>query len=145
MAHVSFEFPIRELRGSIQHDGVVFRKKVFYSPDGIALDKGPTEMYRVHNPRNYKKNPPVGREKANIELNQKAWKQAADELRDPSSERYHYWVQRFNAQLLKGEEEAPVELTGKHKIYRNFRAFVRTAIRRQLLAEATANTATDTR
>lgn len=134
-----FTYPVQELHGAVERKGVVHRKKTYRLPDGKIIGYGKEETFKVKNPRDYKNKPPKEREQANLLLNQKAWRQAALELQDSQSERYQYWLDRFLAQIKHGESEAPVDPTsGKHKVYRDFRAFVRAAIRRQLLASMTA-------
>lgn len=129
-----FLYPLQEMHGAVERKGVIHRKKTYRLPDGKIIGYGKEETYKVVNPRDYKSKPAKGREQENLLLNQKAWRQAAIELQDPQSERYQYWLDRFQAQIKHGEPEAPVDPTnGKHKIYRDFRAFVRAAIRRQLL------------
>lgn len=132
-----FAYPIKELHGAVEKSGVIHRKKTYRLPNGKIIGKGKDETYKVVNPRDYKKKPPVGRERENLLLNQKAWRQAALELQDSQSERYQYWLNRFQAQVKQAEPDAPINpATGERKIYRNFRAFVRAAIRRQLLLES---------
>lgn len=136
MAQTNYEFPVKDVRGAIAARGVVSRKKNFRTPDGISAGEGPCEIYQVKNPRNYKKNPPIGRERDNLLINQQAWKQAAFELKDKTSETYQAWLKRYEAQLTHGEPDAPIDpATLKPKVYKCFRAFVRTAIRRQILAD----------
>ena len=97
------------------------------------------------NPRDWKKKPATGKELEH----QLQFRQASAETKrillaakpdatptEEELETLRYWENRFNAQLKKGEPEAPIDPeTKKHKIYIRFDAFIRTCLLRQLKAQ----------
>ena len=90
------------------------------------------EVYVVQHPRDWKKNPAKGAEKAK----QDRWKEACAKtkqiLDDP--EQRTLWHQRWQAQLKKAEPDAPMDRrTGKRKIYIKFDCYVRAKVWRELV------------
>jgi len=136
MARTSWKDPIAHVQGKIYKDeDVVHRVKTFRNSQGRVIRQGPDETYH-REPRNYQSKPAVGAEKANLDLNQRAWTQAAQEFQNP--ERAAYWQQRFNEQSFSPDPEAPIDAnTGRPKIYAQVRPFARAMIRQQLLKSTT--------
>jgi len=132
MARTSWREPIAAVHGKIYKDeDIVHRQKTFRNSQGRVIRQGPDETYH-REPRNYKSKPAIGAEKANLDLNKQAWKQAAEEFKIP--ERVAYWQQRFDEQSFSPDAEAPIDTkTGKPKIYAQVRPFARTIIRQQLI------------
>lgn len=150
MAKTVFTPPIQEMHGAYTKDGTIFRRKTFRDSNGNIKGVGVKEAYTIMNPRNWKKKPATGKElehqlhfrQASAETkrillaaNPEAYAAAHDgALPTPEDlATLRYWENRFNAQLKKGEPEAPIDPeTNKHKIYIRFDAFIRTCLLRQL-------------
>ena len=98
------------------------------------------ETYEVKHPRNYKRKPARGEEKANQDLFKKASAIMEKLLSDPKQ--YEYWQQRFEAQLYatRGSKADPYATydpkRGTKRRYVRFDAFVRTMIMQELKQKA---------
>jgi len=135
MARTNWREPLEHVHGKIyKNEDVVHRTKTFRNSKGQIIRQGPDETYH-REPRNYKALPAVGAEQANLDLNKRAWIQAAAEFKNP--ERAAYWQQRFDEQSFSPDAEAPIDAkTGRQKIYAQVRPFARAIIRQQLLQTA---------
>lgn len=92
---------------------------------------GKPEAFLIANPRDFKKKPQTGAELENFNMISEARQLAIQERTNP--ERMKYWTERFQAQLEKPEDDAPVDKkTGQRKIYCRLDAFIRACIYRQL-------------
>jgi len=134
MSRTTWKYPVETVHGALKRKGdTVSRQKTFRNSKGQIIRQGPSETY-LYKARNYKANPAKGAEKANLDLNQRAWKQAAEEFKNP--ERAAYWQLRFDEQSFSPDPEAPIDKkTGKPKIYAQVRPFARAMIRQQLLKQ----------
>ena len=164
MASTVFNDHVREMHGAYTKDGTIHRRKTFRDSNGKVKGQGVNESYKIMNPRDWKKKPAKGKELEHqlhfqqacaetkrILLAAKPDAYAAAHAADhpdgapatPTAEELatlRYWQERFNAQLKKGEPEAPIDPnTRKHKIYLRFDAFIRTCLLRQLKQNATQN------
>ena len=134
MAKSNLIFPVDTLRGKItKKSKTVFRRKSTYDENGNIIGQGAQESYVIENPRDWKKNPPVGAEKRRLDNWTVACQRAKIELRDEALAAA--WKQRFQAQLKTPEADAPVDpRTRKPKTYIRLDCFVRAAIFRSLQA-----------
>ena len=132
MAEILFIAPVETIKGKLnKKDKTVLRRKRIFDAEGRVIGQLSQEAYVVHNPRDWKKNPPKGAEKQRIDNWTKACQQAREIRKDP--EQLAQWKQRFEAQLQQPEADAPIDKqTGKAKIYTRFDCFVRAAIFRSL-------------
>ena len=134
MATIEYIDPIASMSGRLnkqEKHGAILRQRHYKDPDGRVIAVGTNESYCVRNPRDYKKNPPQGEERRNISIFQEATRLAMLERQNP--ERLAYWKARFEAQLRRGEPDAPIDLrTNRPRIYRRFHIFVQSAIQRTL-------------
>ena len=142
MAQTVFNDHVREMHGAYTKDGTIHRRKTFRDSYGKVKGQGVNESYKIMNPRNWKKKPAKGKELEH----QLHFQQACAETKRillaakpdaiPAEEELatlRYWQNRFNAQLKKGEPEAPIDPnTHKHNIYLRLDAFIRTCLLRQL-------------
>ena len=147
MATTSFEFPVADVHGAVEKKGVILRQKHFLSPAGKLLKKGKKELYKVTNPRDFRKKPKkdseiqqqnlfsLASQKTSIILN------AAKPENNPTQEQLdtlQQWQQRFEAQMpnTKGTQPdplAPIDpATRRVKRYVQFPAFIRAIIYQQL-------------
>ena len=125
---------IEELNGA-SSPGHIHRVKRFRDPRGRIIGLGVQETYDVLHPRNWKKKPARGEERANQQLFKKASEIMEKALNDPQLN--DYWHRRFEAQLYvtRGSKPDPFALTlpnGSKKRYKRFDAFVRTIIMQEL-------------
>ena len=125
---------IDELNGATS-PGHIHRVKRYRDARGRIIGVGVQETFDVLHPRNWKKKPAKGEEKANQRYFQKATEIMNKALNDP--ELYAYWQQRFEAQLYvsRGSRPDPFAVTlpnGTKKRYKRFDAFVRTMIMQEL-------------
>lgn len=134
MATVNYIDPIASISGRLNQKekrGIVLRQKHYRDANGKVIAVGANESYTIARPRDYTKNPPTGDELRNITLFRQAVCQAAEERKDPK--RLAYWKQRFEAQLRRGEPDAPIDpRTRRPRIYHRFHIFVQSAILRTL-------------
>ena len=124
--------PVETIKGKLsKQDKTILRRKRVFDAEGRVIGQLAQEAYVVHNPRDWKKNPPKGAEKQRLDNWTAACQRAKAELRDEVLAAQ--WRQRFEAQLKHGEAEAPIDpATRKPKIYKRFDCFVRAAIFRSL-------------
>lgn len=126
---------IDELRGATS-PGHIHRVKRFRDARKRIIGLGPQETYDIMHPRDWKKKPAQGEEKANQDLFREADKIKEDALNTP--ELYEYWRHRFELQLptTRGSKPDKYALydphTGSKKRYKRFDAFVRTMIMQEL-------------
>ena len=132
MAQIKFIAPVDTIKGKLQNrDKTIFRRKRIFDAEGHVIGELAQEAYVVHNPRDWKKNPPKGAEKQRIDNWSNACKQASEIRKNPDL--LAQWKQRWEAQLKQGEADAPIDpTTRKPKIYIHFDCFVRAAIFRSL-------------
>lgn len=126
---------IEEVNGATS-PGHIHRVKRFRDARGRIIGRGVQETYDILHPRDYKRKPPKGEEKANQEFFSKASEMKEKELNDPV--RNDYWQKRFEAQLYvtRGSKPDPFAVydpkKGTKKRYKRFDAFVRTMIMQEL-------------
>ena len=125
MAKSNLIFPVDTLRGKITRKSkTVFRRKSTYDENGNVIAQCAQESYVVENPRDWKKNPAKGAEKAKQERWAEACARTKEILDDPQQRAQ--WEERWRAQLKKGEKDAPIDpRTNKPKIYIKFDCYVR--------------------
>ena len=150
MSKTIFNDHVREMHGAYTKDGTIHRRKTFRDSNGKVKGQGVNESYKIMNPRDWKKKPAKGKELEHQLHFQQACAETKRILLAAKPEAYaaahngslpseedlatlRYWQDRFNAQLKKGEPEAPIDPnTHKHKIYLRLDAFIRTCLLRQL-------------
>jgi len=125
---------IEELNGATS-PGHIHRVKRFRDAKGRIIGVGVQETYDVLHPRDYKRKPARGEEKANQTFFQQASALMEKALDDPQL--YDYWQQRFEAQLPSTRNSKPDAFAitlpnGTKKRYKRFDAFVRTMIMQEL-------------
>ncbi len=132
MAEITFIAPVETIKGKLQNrDKTIFRRKRVFDAQGHVIGELAQEAYVVHNPRDWKKNPPKGAEKQRIENWSTACQQASVIRKDP--EQLTLWKQRWEEQLQHPEADAPIDQkTGKPKIYIRLDGFIRATIFREL-------------
>ncbi len=132
MATPTYIAPIDGLRGKLnKKDKTVFRQKHTRNADGTIIAQMKPEAYVVQHPRNWKKKPAKGAEKAKQERWAEACARTKAILDDPQQRTQ--WEERWKAQLQKGEEDAPIDpRTNKPKIYIKFDCYVRSKVHRGL-------------
>lgn len=132
MAEITFIAPVETIKGKLQNrDKTIFRRKRVFDAQGHVIGELAQEAYVVHNPRDWKKNPPKGAEKQRIENWSAACQQASVIRKDP--EQLTLWKQRWEEQLQHPEADAPIDKkTGKPKIYIRLDGFIRATIFREL-------------
>jgi len=132
MAEITFIAPVETIKGKLQNrDKTIFRRKRVFDAQGHVIGELAQEAYVVHNPRDWKKNPPKGAEKQRIENWSAACQQASTIRKDP--EQLTLWKQRWEEQLQHPEADAPIDKkTGKPKIYIRLDGFIRATIFREL-------------
>jgi len=126
-----------ELHGATS-PGHIHRIKRFRDAKGRIIGCGVQEAYDVTHPRDFKRKPAKGEEKANQEYFKKASALMEKALSDPKLN--DYWQRRFEAQLYatRGSKPDPFAITlpnGTKKRYKRFDAFVRTMIMQELKAK----------
>ena len=129
----------QEIHGATS-PGHIHRVKRFRDARGRIIGIGAQETYVIQHPRDYKRKPAKGAEKANQDLFKKASAIMEKALSDPKL--YEYWQKRFEAQLYatRGNKADPFATydpkRGAKKRYMRFDAFVRTMIMQELKAAA---------
>ena len=133
MAEVTFIAPVAKIEGKLnKKDKTVFRKKVARDHQGRVIAEMKQEVYVVQHPRDWKKKPAKGAEKAKQDRWAEACAKTKQILDDP--EQRALWEQRWLAQLNKAEQDAPIDRkTGKRKIYIKFDCYVRSKVWRELV------------
>lgn len=132
MSKVTFIAPVDSMRGKLNKNGkAVFRRKRVYDSQGNVIGELAQESYVVEFPRDWKKNPPKGAEKDNIDNWRIACQRTKAELADDTLRAA--WQQRWEAQLAQPEQDAPIDpRTNRPKIYIRLACFVRAVIYRSL-------------
>lgn len=131
--------PIYEEITGATSPGHIHRVKRFRDARGRIIGSGVQEVYDIVHPRNYKKNPAKGEEKANQDLFKQASIIMDKVLSDPKL--YEEWQKRFEAQLYvtrdsKADPFAAYDSKrGMKKRYKRFDAFVRTMIMQEIKAK----------
>ena len=132
MAEVTFIAPVAKIEGKLnQKDKTVFRKKVARDDQGRVIAEMKQEVYVVQHPRDWKKNPAKGAEKAK----QERWAEASAKTKAilDNPELRSQWEQQWQAQLKKAEADAPIDpRTKRRKIYIKFDCYVRSKVWRGL-------------
>lgn len=133
MAEVTFIAPVAKIKGKLhQKDRTVFRKKMVRDDEGRIIAEMRQEAYVVKHPRDWKKNPAIGAEKAKLDRWKEACAQTKQILDDPDQRAL--WQERWQAQLKKAEADAPIDpRTKKRKIYIKFDCYVRSTVWRGLV------------
>ena len=133
MAEVTFIAPVAKIKGKLhQKDRTVFRKKMVRDDEGRIIAEMKQEAYVVKHPRDWKKNPAIGAEKAKLDRWKEACAQTKQILDDPDQRAL--WQERWQAQLKKAETDAPIDpRTKKRKIYIKFDCYVRSTMWRGLV------------
>ncbi len=130
MSKATLHAPVREMHGKLTKEGnIIMRQKKFRAPNGAILKEGVQESYVVANPRDFKKTPAKGAERANMRhfgqislLSSeiiRAGKLTDDELAAmPQEQRTHIldlrkqledFRRRFYAQFKRPDSEAPFQ------------------------------------
>jgi hypothetical protein len=128
MATPTYIAPIKGLRGKLnKKDKTVFRQKHTRDANGTIIADMRPEAFVVQHPRDWKKNPAKGTEKAKQERWAEACARTKAILDDP--EQRALWQERWQAQLKNGDEDAPIDpRTNKPKIYIKFDCYVRAKV-----------------
>ena len=133
MAEVTFIAPVAKINGKLhQKDRTVFRKKMVRDDEGRIIAEMKQEAYVVKHPRDWKKNPAIGAEKAKLDR----WKEACAQTKQilDDLDQRALWQERWQAQLKKAETDAPIDpRTKKRKIYIKFDCYVRSIVWRGLV------------
>ena len=158
MAEVIYQDPVKEIRGALTKHGTINRRKIYRDAMGRVIHEGTSEAYRVCNPRDWKKNPPLGEELKKInrfreacrltkEIMQAARPDYADDddaassgstVTDEVREQYNAYRLRYQKQLgRKPDPQAPLDpKTGRPKHYYRLDNFIRAIIYRHLKSQA---------
>lgn len=141
MAKVKHKPHIDEMLGAHSKGGVVERRKHFYDYDGNVTRVGRLEAY-IPNPRNYKANPILIRERANMTAFGNAShlsQEFIDALKNktPLSPEKQALLDSYKARFykqLKGKPDpiAPKDKDGNFTIYSRIDNFIRAIIRKEL-------------
>ena len=134
MAREKLNGAVEELNGATS-PGHIHRVKRYRDANGRIIGVGVQETFDVLHPRNWKKKPAKGEEKANQQYFKKACEIMDKALSDPKLN--DFWHRRFEAQLYvnRGSKPDPFAATlpnGMKKRYKRFDAFVRTIIMQEL-------------
>ena len=167
MAIINLEAPFRDIKGSIEEKGIIYRRKQYKDDDGRVIFEGRQEGYAVRRPRDYKKDPPKGKELEHINLFRQACLltkeildsvKPEDELPTPVSHflqrpktlsreeaqaLYADYLRRYKAQLpntrgTRPDPQAPKDkATRKPKRYYRLDNFIRSMVYQQLATNQT--------
>ena len=108
-------------------DKTVFRQKHARDANGAIIADMKPEAYVVQHPRDWKKKPAKGAEKAKQDRWAEACARTKAILDDPQQRTQ--WEERWKTQLKKGEEDAPIDpRTKKRNIYIKFDCYVRSKV-----------------
>lgn len=139
MAKVEFNVIIDKAQGALSKQGLITRQKTYRDERGRIIGYGKREGYFIAHPRNYKRNPMVGKELEHHNLWREVCLQAKEEL--ANAELRAQWQLRFEAQLYanrssRPDAQAPIDpSTGAQKRYCQLYAFVRAMIYQSKIAE----------
>ena len=132
MAQMDYNPVVEGTKGALSKGGLITRQKTYRDRKGRIIAYGKQEVYFIVNPRNFKRNPMVGKELEHHNLWREVCTQAKEELSNP--ELRLNWELRFEAQIpyAKGthpDAQAPIDpATGARKRYVQLPAFVRAMI-----------------
>ena len=132
MAQTTFIAPVDSIRGKLhKRDKTILRRKVARDAQGRVIAEMAQEAYVISNPRDWKKKPATGAEKANMDNWKAACQRAKAELQDDALRAA--WQQRWEVQLRHPESNAPIDpKTNRPKVYIRFDCYVRAVIFREL-------------
>lgn len=137
MAKVTYAYPFEDVRGRFNkssHRGPVQRRKTYRDLSGRIIGYGSKESYFIVNPRDYDRDPLTGKQLEAVSDFRRAVIRANEERHDP--ERLQYWQERWEKQLKKPEDFAPVEEeTGKRHRYMRLDKFIIAAILSEMRME----------
>ena len=129
MAIVKLHAAFESVRGKLnKRDNITLRRKQYRSDTGKVIGYGAQEAYEVHNPRDYKTNPPKGAELANIlsfadasrlttliiqagKFSDEELAAMPDDVREQTEElrsQLAHFKARFYAQLKTPDPQAPI-------------------------------------
>lgn len=132
MANYKTIAPVEGITGKLnKKDKTVFRQKFAHDSNGRVICAMKKEVYVVQHPRDWKKNPAKGAEKAK----QERWAEASAKTKAilDNPELRSQWEQQWQAQLKKAEADAPIDpRTKRRKIYIKFDCYVRSKVWRGL-------------
>ena len=138
MAKFSLTAIFERLTGKLNRkDKVIFRSTRRYDAQGRVVLDG-KHAYAVKDKRNFKKKPPRGAEKQNMDLMVEAQRLTKQYLSSDSADLTELRT-RFDRQLATGkpDKEAPVlKKTGRQKVYSQFDRFVFALIYNRLRAQS---------
>ena len=133
MARTNYLDPIASMTGRLSRKGakqVISRRKMYRDGQGNIVFEGNNESYVVKHPRDYDKTPMRPEEQKTTQAFRQALTQFQLEKQDP--ERMAYWTARYNAQLKKGDPEAPIDKnTKQRRIYARLDNFIRAMLQIQ--------------
>ena len=162
MAKIELEPTFTEINGTISKKGIIYRRKKYRDNKGNIIHQGIQEAYTIHNPRNYKKNPPKGAELAHLQLFRETCQRTTQILQaaqppttlpdtdkklnnipdyytpEQALELYHHYHERYLQQLpntrgSRPDPQAPIDKkTNRPKRYTRFDNFLRAMIYQQL-------------
>ena len=140
MAKIKHKPHIEEMIGAHSKGGTVERRKVFRDYDGNVTKVGRLEAYIPH-PRNYKANPILIRERANMTAFGNASHLAQElinalKFKTPLSPEKQALLDEYKARFYKqlnGEHDpiAPCDKDGNYTIYARIDNFIRAVIRKE--------------
>lgn len=139
MAGVVYHDPVNEVHGAVEKHGEIYRRKYYRDENGKVVGVGKKEVYKVANPRNWKKNPPKGGELDKINRFREACNRAyaiikaANPANNPTPEdiaAYNDYKARFKAQINgQPDPQAPKDpATNLPKRYVRLDNFIRAII-----------------
>ncbi len=120
MAAVTYNMLIDRVSGAMSKGGAIHRQK-HYTINGHTI-AGKKEVF-FRESRDWNRNPATEGELQNQSLFGRASQRAKEEKNDPA--RRAYWEERFLKQLRKKEP-------GNAKIYKNFDAYIRAMVMKEL-------------
>ena len=140
MAKIKHNPHIEEMIGAHSKGGTVERRKVFRDYDGNVTKVGRLEAY-IPEPRNYKANPILIRERANMTAFGNASHLAQElinalKFKTPLTPEKQALLDSYKARFykqLKGEHDsiAPCDKDGNYTIYARIDNFIRAVIRKE--------------
>lgn len=116
MGKASMEYPVKNITGKVgKKSRIVYRQKTFTDEISGSTLVAKQEIYEKKK-RNYKRHPIRESERANMSAFGAATIRMKEILKDPESEEYKMWRERWIAQLTKPEMNAK----GEKVCYRRF-------------------------
>lgn len=142
MAKFDLASLFEKLSGKLnKKDEVIYRKTRRYDSRGRIVLEG-KHAYTLVDKRDFKKKPPRGDEKHNMELMARAQQLTSQLLSSDSTDDLTQLRERYEQQLHKGkpDPEAPVlKKTGRQKVYTQFDRFVYALIYNRLRQQTDNN------